>query len=161
MSFDTGAVAVAVAVPLGMAALARIFPARPAPDFTSTLDELRTRYRRWELGLDFATIALCVPTGFGLWFALRGRAAAHVALAPPAEIAWVAGRYYWAVAAMMLAITLMIPVSDWAARHLLRERYAESLAYLELKTKMDISGIARLVGSVIGAVSAVFIFLGL
>ncbi len=164
MSLDSsaaGAAAAAVAVLLVMAALARLFPARPAPDFTSSLEQLQARYRRWELGLGFAAIAVCVPTGFGLWFALRGMTAAHAALAAPAEIAWVAGPAYWGVPAIMLAITLMMPFSDWAARRLLRERYAEYLAYLQLKTKMDISRVARLLVGGITAGCAVFIFLGL
>ncbi len=156
-----GAAAAAFGVPLVMRALARIFPAAEAPETHLTLDELKARYRWWELGISLAALAGAVPAAFALWLALRGVAALHRALLPAGEIVWVTGSFYWAVPALLLALTLMLPIFTWVSRRLLRERYPEYCAYLRLKTGMDVDRVARLFGVGVSVACAAFIFLGL
>jgi len=145
-----------------MRALARLFPASPAPRETAlTLDELRSRYKSWELGLGFAALLGAIPFAFLFWLALRAVAAAHAALAPPAELVWVTAPYFWSIPAMFLGLVVMFPVGGLLARRLLADRHAEYVAYQQLKSRMDVEKVARILGTVVSLAAAVFVLLGL
>ncbi|HET9553447.1 MAG TPA: hypothetical protein VFP50_10810 [Anaeromyxobacteraceae bacterium] len=158
---SAGAVAAAVLVPVVMRGLARLFPDRAPETTVASLEELRARYQRWELGLGFGVLAACAPVGYLLWLALRGVAAVHAALLPPAELRWLTAPYYWAVPAVLLAIALTIPLSGVLERRLLGARHGEYLAYQRLRTGMDVARVGRLMGGLFGLLCAVVIFLGL
>lgn len=158
---STGAIAAAIAVPLTMRALARLFPAKTTPAVGISPEDLLARYRKWELGFALAMLVVVVPVGFLLWFGLRALGSAHASLLPSAEIQWVTGRYYWAIPALFLAITLMLPLFTWVARRLLGERYAEYMAYQQLRSGMDVVRVANMLCTSVAIASAVFIFLGL
>ncbi len=157
-----GAMAAAVGVPITMRALARLFPARPAPRETAlTLDELRARYQGWELGLGFGALVGAIPFAFLFWLVLCALAAAHAKLLPPAELVWSAAPFLWSIPAMFLGLVVMFPVGGLLARRLLRDRYDEYLAYQQLKSGMDAAKVARILGTVVSLAAAVFVFLGL
>jgi len=157
-----GAVAAAVGVPITMRALARLFPASPAPRETAlTLDELRSRYKSWEVGLGFGALLGAVPFAFLFWLALRALAAAHAALLPPAELVWVTAPYFWSIPAMFLGLVVMFPVGGILARRLLADRHTEYVAYQQLKYRMNAEKVARILGTVVSLAAAVFVLLGL
>lgn len=162
-SGSVGAIAAAVAVPIVMAGLARLLPARPpkAEVAALTLDELRARYRSWELGLGLGGLAAAVPIGLAAWLALRGLSAWHARLLGPADVLWVAEPYYWSVPAILLGIAWTLPVTDLVARRLLGARYGEYQAYAEAKTGIDQARLARWLLGGTTALCAAFVLLGL
>jgi hypothetical protein len=157
-----GAVLIAICLPLVMAGLAKLFPARPATTVsTLPLEDLRAHYASWETGLGLSGLAACAPVGYARWLGLRALSAAHARLTPPAEVVWFAQPLYWIVPSGLLAFSLAFYLSDWAGRRFLRERYPEYLDYLQLKTKMDMGRVSSLLKNGALVASAVSIFLGL
>ncbi|HSM92951.1 MAG TPA: hypothetical protein VLT47_08670 [Anaeromyxobacteraceae bacterium] len=164
MALDSGAagaIAAAVAVPIVMKGLSRLFPPKDVPETVRSLEELEARYRRWELGLGFGPLLAAVPLGFALWAALRALAAAHARLLPDAEVRWETGAYYWAIPAIFLALVLAGNLSTFAARLLLRDRYPEYLAYQQFKHGMDLLRVGRWLTTGVALACAVFVFMGL
>lgn len=162
-SGSIGAIAAAVAVPITMAGLARLLPARPPPAEVTvlTLDELRARYRALEVGLGLGGLAGAVPLGLAAWLALREVSAWHARLLGPAEVLWVAEPYYWSIPAILLGIAGTLPVTELVARWRLGDRYGEYLAYIEAKTGIDQARLARWLVRGTTALCAAFVLLGL
>lgn len=162
-SGSIGAIGAAVTVPIVMAGLARLMPARPPrPEVAVlTMQELRARYRSWELGLGLGGLASAVPIGLAAWLALRGLSAWHARLLGPADVLWVAEPYYWSIPAILLGIAGTLPISDLVARRLLGARYGEYQAYVEAKTGIDQARLARWLVSGTTALCAAFVLLGL
>jgi hypothetical protein len=159
---SAGAIAAAVGVPLAMRALAWAFPAKETPASALSPEELKARYQKWEVAFALGMLAAAVPAGLGIWLLLRGVARAHAALLlPAADVRWVAGPSYWAIPAIFLAIAAMLPLFTALSRALLRERYAEYLAYQRVKSKMDAQRVANVLVTAVSIGCAAFIFLGL
>lgn len=132
-----GAVAAAVAVPIVLRVLARRFPANLSKrEQARSLDELSRIYGRWE-SLGLVALIIAPASGLVCWWLLCRLANWRFGAFAHAPYALVPTDAFWILPAEFIGILSAWRPLDVLYRVLLKERYAEFLAYQKLKYGID------------------------
>ncbi len=156
------ATSVAVAIPLAMRLLAKLFPAKPTAAAAPSFDALAAKYRRWDGILAVMILAVAAPASFVLYRLLVWIANWCAGLLPRADMVLAPiTPAYWFLPALMLGLLCGIVVALGIVRRLLGERNSEYEAYWARASKMDSVKANRVVMEVCAGLCAMLIFLGL
>jgi hypothetical protein len=100
----TGGTVAAVLVPIVMKFLIKLFPAKPAASTNHNFDDLRDKYRKWEIGFRIVFIPTAFLIGYIAWFIINAFANWHANLLPSADMKLTSMLLYWALPAMFISI---------------------------------------------------------
>lgn len=156
-----GAMAAAIAVPIVMAFLAKAFPAKTKAPSDASLESLKPRYAKWELGLTFLYIALWAPVTAAIWVPLQKAADWNAQLLAPADYRVTPEPAFWFIPAFFLALVVAAIPATWIAKRLLGSKFNEYETYLQLKHRLDYARVNRLACWVVGWLVAIAVALGL
>lgn len=134
----------AASIPLALVGLQRLFPSRQLTQPGPTLEELKTRYQRWEICFAVLYLLLIVPATAAVYLPLYGLSwwrAQQMAVSDDTLV------YYttWPLLlpAMFLGFVVAYLPVILLQRLILRERSAEYDRYVELKSRYDINRVSR------------------
>ena len=157
-----GALGAAIGVPIVLALLRRWLPAAiGAEEAGYSLDQLRKKYRRWEL-LALPVIFVIAPaTGFVWWTILKSVGAVRFSLLGEGTFRLVPGGAVYAFPAMALAIASTFRPGDLLYRWVLGSRYAEFMTYQKLKYGFDSDRFEKVFWIIAAGFSTIFMALAL
>jgi len=128
----------AIAVPLALALLSKLYPpATPAPTGMSE-DELTAKYRKWTYMMAVVMLIVVPPLTLLFWVTFKTLADWCAAALPPADMTFAPiFPVYWGIPAIFLAISCAGFAAMAFVQWRLGDRYGEFLAFWSLSSKMD------------------------
>jgi hypothetical protein len=117
-SAAVGAIAAAIVVPIAMTFLARAFPPKVTTQPTASLETLKPRFAKWEIGLTFLNFALWIPITAAAWLPLQAASDFVAHLLGPAEFRITPGPVFWLLPAFFLALAVAAFPATWIAAQL-------------------------------------------
>lgn len=153
------ATAGAIGASVAMSLMRRFYPAPPPPKLRRSLAELQEEYGKWEL-LSIPLFFAIAPAAAYLWWRLLLALTGPGGFFHEGELFSLRPRpIVWAIPSGLLGLISSIAPINAILRHLLRERYAEFVAYGNLRHGFDGDAIEKPMYLGFGGLAAIAVFM--